>query len=113
MLDTKIKIEICKEVIEKSGQGNDKRFIDSLALAVMQDRFLFELKNNEVIAFVTWEIPQSIDGKLKIFVENLWVDNMYRNGIYTLKIRTLLRNMFKDTRGVWFNRKKQKIVDRR
>ena len=106
------KREICKEVLQKSGFDNDKKAFDSVVAAVMNDRFLFQLDNNEVIVFVSWEKPQIVDVKRKVFVNNFWIDPRYRNGRYSFKIRTTLRNMFKDTKGIWFNRKKQKLVER-
>lgn len=112
MIGNSIKIEICKEVLIKSGQSNNKDVIDSIAESVMNDRFIFELNNNEVIVFVTWKVPQEIDGKNKIFINNLWIDSRYRNKDYVLKIRTSLRNIFGNTSGVWFNRKKQKMIER-
>jgi hypothetical protein len=107
-----LKIEICKEVLEKLGNSHDKNHVDTLVLSVMNDRFLFELQNNEIVAFVTWKNPQIINGKNTVFIENLWIDPRYRNFKYGLKIRTLLRNMFKDTKGIWFNRRKQKMIER-
>lgn len=113
MIANQIKVEILKEVLIKSGFDKDKNVIDSMAECVMNDRFLFELENNEVIAFVTWEKPQEVDSKKWVFVNNLWIDSRYRNRDIVIRIRTQLRNILKDTRATWFNRKKQKSVDRR
>lgn len=106
------KKEICKDMLNKSGQSSNKNTVNGICSAVMGDRFLYELENNDLVAFVTWELPQSIDGKNKVFVENLWIDPRHRNGKYLLRIRTLLRNMFRDTSGIWFNRKKQVLIER-
>ena len=111
MIDTSLKYNICKDVINKSGQNN-KRTIDVIANAVINDRFLYQIENNELVAFVTWEEPQYVDGKKKVFIENLWIDPNYRNSNYVLKIRTILRSIFKDTRAIWFNRRKQEIIER-
>lgn len=111
MIGDKIKIEICKEVLQKSGFDKNKDVVDSVANAVMRGDFLFELQDNEVIKFVTWQ-SQTIDGKKKTFVGNLWIDPRYRNRDSILEIRTHLRNILKDSRWIWFNRKKQKIVER-
>lgn len=113
MIANQIKIEILKEVLVKSGFDKDKNVIDSMAECVINDRFLFELNNNEVIAFVTWEEPQEIDNKKLVFVNNLWIDDKYKNRDIVLRIRTQLRNILKVDRYTWFNRKKQKSVDRR
>lgn len=106
MIDTKIKIEILKEVIIKSGMSNNKDVIDSMAEAVKNNNFLFEIIDNEVVKFVTWYPTGD-----KILVNNLWVDSKYRHKDSLLIIRKYLRNLYKT--GVWFNRKKQKMIERR
>lgn len=111
MICDKIKIEILKEVITKSGFDNNKEIIDSMADAVIKGNFLFQLIDNEVVKFVTW-IPQEIDGKNKVFVNNLWIDPRYRDCNTLLGIRKILRNMFKGSKFIWFNRRKQKLIER-
>lgn len=106
------KINICKEVLIKSGFDKNRRVIDSIANAVMKDYFLIERENNKIIKFVSW-IPQLIEGKNKIFVNNLWIDSNYRGKDTILFIRKILRERFKNSRFIWFNRKNKKLIDRR
>lgn len=106
------KKEICKEVLKNSGQENNKKTVDAIFLAVNNDRFLFELQNNKIVIFVTWSIPQNINGRNIVFIENLWIDPEYRKRKYLVSIRTIFRRMFPNTIGIWFNRKKQKMIER-
>ena len=112
MIETNIKIEIAKEVLIKSGFVNDKKVVDSIGEAVRDNRFIFELDSNKVVMFVSWLKPQIIENKNTLFVNNLWIDSEYRNREYVIRIRTILRKKFPNTKAIWFNRKKQKLVER-
>jgi hypothetical protein len=112
MLANQIKLEIAKEVLTKSGWGKDIECVHSLSEAIKNDRFIFDIDNNEIISFVAWEDLQEINGQKRVFIKSLWIDPRYRNRNYVIKIRTILRNRFKDTKGVWLNIKKDKLIER-
>lgn len=112
MIDTKIKIEIAKEVITKLGQTSNKVVIDCIAESMLDNRFVFELQDNEVVAFVCWEKIKIIDNKKFVFIRDLFIDPRYKNKGYVIKIRTVLRNLLKCDKYVWVNRKTQKLIER-
>ena len=111
MIGTLIKIEILKEVIQKNNLFKSKEIVDYIAQCVKEGRFLFELRNNEVIKFLTWE-EQNQNGKLYIFISNLWVEPKYRNKNSLNMIRGKLKGIYKNARFIWFDRKKQKLIER-
>lgn len=106
MIGSYFKIEILKEVLVKSGMSHRKDVIESMAEAVRKNNFLYEIYNNEIIKFVTWYPTGD-----KILVNNLWIDPRHRNKDSLWIIRNNLRSLYKS--AFWFNRKKNKMIERK
>lgn len=107
------KYTIAMEVITKAGVEKDKDTVLSIAESIRDNRFLIEYNNGNMVVFVTWA-DSLIDGKRYIFVNNCWVDPVFRSAQTLIRIRTVIKFLLKGVyKFYWHNRKKEKMIYRR
>lgn len=111
-MDIDVKVALTLKIIDVTNSYNNKDACESIATCIRDDRFLVEIKNEEIILFVTWE-QDIIDGKEKIYVNNCWIDKKHRKPNSLLMLRKIFRDKLnKDGNLWWHNTKRDKLVER-
>ncbi len=106
------KYNLAMEILSKSDVPKDEEAALSIASGIKEDRFFYELLDGKIVLFLTWK-DGLIDNKRYIFVNNLWIDPIYRSNKTLTRIRTVLKYLLRDVyKFYWFNRKKQKMIYR-
>lgn len=107
------KYTLAFEIIKKYGVEKDQDIVVSIAESIKNNRFFVEYSQGKMILFITWH-DDIIDGKHKIFLNNLWIEPEYRNRNTLTRLRRVSKYLFKNVdKFYWFNLKKQKLIDRR
>lgn len=107
------KYNLAFDIIKKYKAEEDKGIVLSIANSIKENRFFVEYREEKIVLFITWQ-EENIDGKKRIFLNNLWVEENYRNKNTLTRLRKVRKYLFRGiNKFYWFNRKKQKLIDRR
>lgn len=106
------KYNLAMDIVTRAQIEKDKDAVISIAESIKNDRFFYEIIEGNKVLFLTWQ-DNIIDGKRYIFVNNLFIDPLYRSNKTLLRIRFALKYLLGDVyKFYWFNRKKQKMIYR-
>ena len=109
---TEAKQELIKFVIAYPGISRDGNYIQSITELVHKGQFCIDGEKQFLKKFFTW-IVEDIDGQTYIFVNNLFIHPSIRNKNTLLSIRKFLRNLYPNSRGYWYNKKRDCLKYRR
>ncbi len=79
---------------------------DNIRIAVQENRIHWINKGNKTIGFHTWEEHNG-----KILINNLWIEEKYRNKDNLLNLRKLFRTIYPKTKFYWKSRKRKRMVE--
>ncbi len=107
------KYNLAFDIIKRSGFESNREVVISIAECIKDNRFFIEYNEGKIVVFLTWE-DNLIDGNRYIFINNCWIEPVYRNKITLVRIRTALKYLLKNVyKFYWHNRKKDKMIYRR
>lgn len=99
-------------ILSQEGLDRSGNYIESITNAIHKGNFCAEGKGKILFKFFTWS-EDIIDGKLYIFVNNLWINPELRNKNSLLSIRGFLKGLYPGVhKGYWFNKRKDILIHR-
>lgn len=111
MTTNDFKLHLATQVIQK-WDAKEEDDVRSIANAIREDRCIFQMQGGELKFFLSFEID-NIEGKNHVFFQNLWVSPELRLTKVLVCLKPTLRKLFPTAhKFYWFNRKKQKMIER-
>lgn len=96
-------------VLSQPGLDCSGDYKESISRLVHQGNFFATGAGQRLDKFFTWE-EDTIDGKLHIYVNNLWIHPVNRNKNSLLFVRKFLKTLYPNVyKGYWWNTKRELI----
>lgn len=93
-------------VLSQEGLSRDGNYIESISESIHKGNFLAEGKGQILTKFFTWK-EDEIDGKLYIFLNNLYIHPSVRNKDTLISIRSFIKKLYPNVyQGYWYNKRR-------
>lgn len=111
-MDVEEKYNLAFDIIKRGGFSENKDVVTSIAEGIKNNTFFIEYSQGNIVLFLTWK-EDKIEGNKYIFINNLWIEPIYRNSKTLVRLRKIIKYLLCPVhKFYWYNRKKEKLIYR-